>query len=172
MKLPFPSVLALAILLAPAMLPAESPTFPVAGRFYLEVDDTVTVYHNGAKLHTGKNGASESKDVNLAPGDRLVLALWNKGKARGLKLLFVSADRKFAINFGVDSFRILRDPDKRDFTEKEFALWKEPAQRAKHTARDHLAFKNKADWIWGEKHLGETYVAAVITKRMFENFTP
>ena len=44
--------------------------------------------------------------------------------------------------------------------EKEFAAWKDPARRMNRKGRDHHAFRNKADWVWGESKKGNTYLAA------------
>ena len=130
------------------------------------------IWQNGTNVHHGKIGTSESKLVNLMPGDRLVIHLWNKGGPRGFKMIFVSEDRKTAINFTPGMFRILRDPDKKDFTAKEFAEWKETAHAHKRIQGDHIAFKNTAPWFWGEKTKGDCYVAGMITKEMFEVFKP
>ncbi len=165
------SLTALFLILA-TLVKAESLRFPIAGKFYTDEDDSITIFHNGKRVHHGDFGTAISEEVALMPGDRLVIDLWNQGGPYGLKVIFVSTDRKTVINFGVNSFRILRDPEKKDFTEKEFASWKDVAHRVNRSNRDHLVFKNKAEWIWGEKKMDLCYIAGLITRDMFESMAP
>lgn len=151
---------------------AHAQKFPVAGKFYVDVDDAMDLYVNGNKVHHSDIGTSSSKELTLLPGDRLVVNLWNKVGPYGLKLLFVSTDRRYIINFKIENFRVLRDPEKKDFTDDEFASWKELAHGVRRSSRDHLTFKNKAEWIWGEKKKGLTYIAGMITKSMFDKMEP
>lgn len=163
------ALLALALFwIIPAALQAQTPKFPIVGKFYVDIDDAMDLYVNGNKVHHSDIGTSSTKELTLIPGDRLVVNLWNKGGPYGLKLLFVSTDRRFIINFKIENFRVLRDPDKKNFSEDEFASWKDLAHGVRRSSRDHLTFKNKAEWIWGEKKKGTTYIAGMITKGMFE----
>jgi hypothetical protein len=157
---------------APYAGAAEKLSFPVKGKFYMQVDDGVGIWLNGEKIHHGRFGTSESKAVSLNLGDRIVMTLWNKGGPYGLKLLFVSDDRKLIINFAAAHFRVLRDPDKHDVTAKEFMNLRDSAQPLKKQHKDSIAFKNSAQWFWGEKKTGDTYVAGMVTKEMFSAFVP
>ena len=154
---------------------AQSPapgTAGVPGRFYVGVDDTARLFHNGKEIHFGKIGTSETGDVLLFPGDRLVIQVWNQVGPRGLKLLFVSKDRSKAVNFKAGAYRYWRDPDKHDFTEREFADLKEGPKVHAHRSGETFVFKNSAEWVWGEKKGGTSYLAVLVTKAMFERFNP
>jgi hypothetical protein len=147
---------------------AQGSGSPVQGRFYIQIDDDMSLYLNGKMIHHGDYGVSETRQVALSPGDRLVVDVENKGGPYGLKMIFVSRDRKTIINFGVDSFRLLHDPDKKDFTAREYEGWKEPAHQGYKMFHSHLTFKNTAQWVWGEKRSGISYLACLITKGMFD----
>ncbi len=129
---------------------ADALKFPIAGKFYTDEDDSITIFLNGKRVHHGDFGTAISEEVALMPTDRLVVDLWNQGGPYGLKVIFVSTDRKTIINFGANSFRILRDPEKKDFNEKEFSSWKDVAHRVNRSSRDLWLLRTKQNGS-GEK---------------------
>ena len=150
-----------------------TPSTPVyRGKFYLHVDDSVTIFLNGAKVYHANWGVATSQEVPLSPGDRMVLKLHNAVGPRGLKMLFVSSDRKTAIHFATKDFRLWRDPEKFDFTHAEFNALA-PAKKQKPYRTDKtLVFNTTAEWVWGESELGDCFLACEVDRFMFTTFQP
>jgi len=138
----------------------------VRGKFYLEIDDAVKIYINGAevvKVNDAKT--TESNEVELKAGDHIVAQLINRGGPRFLILLFVSSDRKTSVSFMHFNFKILRDPQSVDFAPEQLQGLKEYAKVINKRDKP-LPFKCFSEFIWGDEDL--TAIGGTITPEMFQ----
>lgn len=124
----------------------------VQGKFYVSVDDKADILVNGKVLHSAPLNESESPEVELKAGDRIVVKLKNTlGKGR-LMLLFMSKDRATMIAFRKIHFRILPDPEIKDFTVTDFSGFRKQARSVEGDFGKPylLPFQSNADWMWGD----------------------
>lgn len=134
---------------------APAPTTGVKGKFFLSVDDRADIFINGAQFYQSPLGESESPEIELKAGDRIVVKLKNIASKRRFMLLFMSTDRKQVISFTQNSFKILPDVTINDFTPADFAGYKKHAVPIQGDfAKPYLLpFKSNSKWIWGELDL-------------------
>ncbi len=142
--------------------PGKDPV--VKGKFYMEVDDVGILYVNGVKLHRGTIGLSQSPEVELKAGDRLVVQLHNVAAPRYFKLLFVSSDKTQMINFPNTVLKVLPDAEATDFDAAQVAGSAHYAREIK-SARNPFPFKNQSEFMWGEADL--CALGGVLTREMF-----
>jgi hypothetical protein len=131
---------------------APAPASGVKGKFFVSVDDRADIFVNGAELHKAPIGESESPEIELKPGDRIIAKLTNVASKRRFMLMFMSTDRTQMISFTPTSFKILTDATAKDFDPVEFAR---NGKQAKAIQGDFakpylLPFKSNSKWIWGD----------------------
>ncbi|MDP1591407.1 MAG: hypothetical protein Q8M07_26870 [Prosthecobacter sp.] len=151
------------------MAQADSKAVMIRGKFYVDVDDTCKIYLNGVSIHHAQDFYTITPQVALADGDRLVIHVWDKGEPKGLKLFFVSTDRKWMINFPANSYRYWHDPEIMDFTVSEFQKLKDGPKKT-GGKKDRITFKNDSDFVWGDKPTGSSWLAVLINKNMVVPF--
>jgi hypothetical protein len=147
--------------LAPATAPGTK------GKFFVSVDDEAHILINGAEFHRAPLNESESAELDLKAGDRIVIKLKNTlGKGRFM-LLFMSKDRKQMISFTPRSFKILPDPETKDFTPAEFANFHKEARPVQGDfAKPYLLpFKSSSKWVWGDVNV--CTIGCLVTPDMF-----
>lgn len=140
----------------------------IKGKFFVSVDDEANILLNGAQIHRAPLNESESSELELKPGDRLVVKLKNTlGKGRFM-LLFMSTDRKQMVSFTPGSFKILPDPTITDFTPVDFAGYKKQAKAVQGDfAKPYqLPFKSSSKWVWGEVDISS--IGCLVTPEMFK----
>jgi hypothetical protein len=117
-------------------------------------------------FHVDAAQTTESPEVELKAGDRLVAQLRNLGGPRHFMLMFVSSDRQSAISFLHTAFKILPDPETTDFNRVDYQKEVHTAKQDKGRRQKPLPFKSHSEWVWGEADI--TTLGAVITSEMFE----
>ena len=137
---------------------------PVKGKFYVEVDDLAVLYLNSVKIHRANLGASQTGEIDLKPGDHLVVQLQNATAPRYFKLLFVSSDKHQMINFPNTALKILPDPEAVDFAPAPFAASARYARQIKNN-RNPFPYKNQSEYMWGEADI--CTLGALLTREMF-----
>lgn len=143
-------------------------TAGLKGKFFVSVDDSADILINGASFHHAGLNESESPEMELKAGDRIVVKLKNTlGKGRFM-LLFMSSDRKQMVNFTTRSFKILSDPEMKDFTPADFAGFR---KQAKDVTGDFgkpymLPFKSSSKWVWGDVNVCS--IGCLMTQDMFK----
>lgn len=148
--------------LAPATAPA------IKGKFFVSVDDEAVIFINGAQVHQAPLNESESSEIELKPGDRILVKLKNTlGKGRFM-LLFMSTDRKQMASFTAGSFKILPDPTANDFTPADFAGYKKQAKAVQGEFAEPymLPFKSSSKWVWGDVDVSS--IGCIVTPQMFK----
>ena len=129
---------------------AQLLSFPLKGKFYVSVDDSVTLFLNGRQLHKAGINESSSPEVLIEPGDRVVVRLVNTGGPRRFAMAFVSSDQRTIISFRNQMCKILPDASKGDFSKEDFAdLRRFADQINKKEEVRKFPFKNNAEWLWG-----------------------
>jgi hypothetical protein len=149
------------------LAPAPSP--PVKGKLFISVDDKAVILVNGTEVHKGDLGESESSDIEIKPGDRIVVNLKNTLDKRRFMMLFMSNDRQQMVNFTSRFFKILPDPLAKDFTPTEFASIRQQAKDVRmgdYTKGYPLPFKSTSEWIWGDVNVCS--IGCILTKEMFK----
>jgi hypothetical protein len=124
----------------------------VKGKFFVSVDDRAEIFVNGAEIHKAPISESESPEIELKPGDRIVAKLTNVAGKRRFMVMFMSTDRKQMISFTPNLFKILPDASAKDFDPVEFAR---NGKQAKPIQGDFakpylLPFKSYSKWVWGD----------------------
>jgi len=147
MKAPLLFLLLLGTMAARAQF--SNPATGVAGQFHVTADDGAQILHNGRPVHTASIPLSTSPEITLKAGDRIVAQVRNGKGPRRMKMIFVSTDRRWIISFDKQSYRIL------DVTALDFApaAWGKMTRRAEQrdpAPKEPFAFRNTADWVWGE----------------------
>ena len=140
----------------------------IKGKFFVSVDDEANILVNGAQFHRAPLNESQSPELELKPGDRIVVKLKNTlGKGRFM-LLFMSTDRKEMVNFTPSSFKILPDPTINDFTPVDFASYKKQAKAVQGDfAKPYLLpFKSSSKWVWGEVDISS--IGYLVTPESFK----
>ena len=150
---------------------SESKAVMIRGKFYIDVDDTCKLYLNGKLIHHAQENFSITPEVALTVGDRLIVHVWDAGNAKGLKLIFVSTDRKWIFNFVDKDYRYWHEPEIMDFTTAEFRKLKDGPKKFGGKT-DRIPFKNKSDYVWGDKPTGSSWLAVMIDKKMVSEFKP
>jgi hypothetical protein len=151
------------------MAQTDSKAVMIRGKFYIDVDDTCKLYLNGKLIIHAQENLNISHEVALTVGDRLVVHVWDGGKAKGFKLVFLSTDKKWIFTFDDKSYRYWHDPEVFDFTAKEFLALKGcPKKFGGKT--DRIPFKNNSDYVWGDKPTGSSWLAVLIDKNMVTPF--
>ena len=168
----FPRTAVLSIFLALGLLAmAEPPAPPNAGlngKLYCSVDDEAQILLNGVVLQHAGLGESQSPEVLLKSGDRIVVKLKNVlGKGRFM-LLFVTDDHKQIAAFRRPSFKILSNPEKNDFTATEFEHFPKQARSVTgEFAKPYLLpFKSSSEWVWGDQDV--CAIGCLLTQDMFK----
>ncbi len=162
-----PVLLVVLGLSAQAQLPSATAT-AIKGKFFVSVDDEANILINGVQFHRAPLNESESPELELKPGDRIVVKLKNTlGKGRFM-LLFMSTDRKQMVSFTPSSFKIVPDPTINDFTPVDFAGYKKQAKAVQGDfAKPYLLpFKSSSKWIWGEVNIAS--IGCLVTPEMFK----
>ena len=168
--------LSLCVLAAARPLAAQTaPMFGrIKGRFYLFADDVAKLSLNGqeiAEAEWRKGGANvaQSKEVEIAPGDRLFLDLHNRGKAKGAILAFLSTDRRHGVSFRAEDFKIVLDRTKKNLDARDIEALTRAAERVSYEHdKNPLPFANGSDWLWGT---GDSCaIATVMRKEMIQPF--
>jgi hypothetical protein len=128
-----PVIIAL-LLLAAAHAGAQITTPPVKGKFFLYIDDSIHLFLNGVEIFALEKNykATETKEIELKPGDRVVARLKNGGGPRAFQLLFASSDFKQAVRFTNTTFKILPNPTATDFLPADIASARVAKQERKN----------------------------------------
>lgn len=158
------------LLIFSVQVQAEAP--PVKGRFYLYIDDSIDLFLNGKQIFSLHNNfkQTQTNEIELKIGDRIVANLRNGGGPRGFMLLFVSSDQKQAIRFNNSAFKILLDPVAKDFSADDY-LKARTAKEEKKSGSYPLPFKQpKSEWVWGE--MDTCTLGSQITEKMFQPRSP
>jgi len=159
-------------LLAFLALPLPAQTKPGAGlkgKFFVSVDDEANILVNGAQFHHAPLNESESAELELKAGDRVVVKLKNTlGKGRFM-LLFMSSDRKTMISFTPRLFKVLPDPELKDFTAADFAGYRKGAKDVEGDFGKPylLPFKSSSKYMWGDVNVCS--IGCLITPEMFRS---
>ena len=159
------AILALFSSFAAAQLPQPATTPAVKGKFYVSVDDEAHIFVNGQQVHHANIGESQSPELELKPGDRIVVQLHNVSAPRYFKLLFVSADKQQMISFPHIAFKLPPDPEATDFTPAQFGGYSKYAKEDKGRKNQPFPYKNRSEWVWGENEVSS--LAAFLTREMF-----
>ena len=149
--------------LAPALIP------PSKGKLFISVDDKAVIFVNGTEVHKGDLGESEFSDIELKPGDRIVVNLKNTLDKHRFMMLFMSNDRKQMVSFTSRFFKILPDPLAKDFAATDFAQLRQQARDVRlgdYTKGYPLPFKSTSEWIWGDVNVCS--IGCLLTKEMFK----
>ncbi len=141
---------------------SKDPPAPVKGVFYVSVDDACTIFVNGEQKFEADIGGSESPEMALKVGDRVVVKLRNDGGARHLMLVFASSDRKTVVSFKHTDFRCVVGADVEDFTPDQFRSWK--MAKEEKGKKSNLPVKGYSEKVWGE--IDRCSIAAIITTQM------
>ncbi len=139
----------------------------VKGKFFLYIDDSIHLFLNGIEIFALEKNykATETKEIELKPGDRVVARLRNGGGPRAFQLLFASSDFKRAVRFTNTTFKILPDPTATDFLPADIVSARVAKQERKNRP-DPFPFKTKSEWMWGETD--SCTLGAIITAEMFQ----
>ncbi len=146
------------------------PGFRMRGRFYVDVDDQVTIYRGGKQLYHRNNfrGTGKSELVELAVGDRLLFSVRNHGSGpRRFKVVFIAQDKPYMVNFRVADFAEFDEllGQRREFTEEEFAKGdREVVMEDGVEPRNPFEFPNKSQFVWGRG--SHTMLGTTITPEM------
>ncbi len=147
-----------------AQLPTNDPT--VKGVFHLNVDDSARIFINGIEEHrTTGLGKSKSKEVGLKPGDRIVVQLRNVASPKYFIMAFASSDRTQLVSFPRQSFKLLADPEAKDFVAADFSRVSKYPKAQNHKADTVFPFKHNSDYVWGE--FDECAIGCIVTQQMF-----
>lgn len=138
----------------------------VKGKFYLYIDDSIHLYLNGTEILALENTwkSTQTREVVLKAGDRIVARIGNAAGARGFMLLFVSSGLRQCVQFTHSSFKNLPDPGATDFTPDAIHSAR-TAKQDKTNNRQPLPFKNRSEWVWGETD--SSTLGAIVTAEMF-----
>ena len=150
---------------AGAQVPAPSTTYSVKGKFYVSVDDLAEIFVNGKQVHRANIGESQSPELELATGDRIVVQLRNVSSPRYFMLLFVGTDKQQMISFRHTSFKLPADPESTDFLPAQFARFNKYAKEDKGRKNQPFPYKNQSEWVWGE--VENCSLAVLLTRDMF-----
>jgi len=171
-------ILTLLLLVTATPLRAQLNTSAGAqGTLYVLVDQTATIYINGADVNLSKEDGTAQ--VALHPGNRLVVKISSTHYYRHLALLFVSADKQSMISFRTAYFKLLPDPQLTDFTEAQFNDFPKgvtPIDRlmkqeyVAKIEKKPFPFRNTSQFFWGDRQ--ECAVGALITDNMFSSMAP
>ena len=152
---------------ANAQLNAPSTQMGVKGNFHVWVDDNADFYLNGKKIHAAPYQLSQSPEVELKVGDRLVVHLLNKLDKRAFMALFLSTDKTQVIAFKMRDFKQFEDATTTDFTQNQFlSLNKSPKPVDAHFRKLYfLPIKSEAQWMWGDSD--NCAIGCIISAQMF-----
>ena len=146
----------------------------IKGRFYLFADDIAKLFLNGqeiaeARWRSGAANVFQSKEVELAPDDRLFLQLENRGKAKGAILAFLSTDRRFAVSFRAADFKIVLDRTNKNLAARDIEALTRAAEPISYEhEKNPLPIANASEWLWGT---GDSCaIATVMRKEMIQPF--
>ena len=159
------AVLFLFVVFANAQNTTTANTFAVKGKFYVSVDDVADIFLNGLKVHRGNIGQSQSQEMELKPGDRIVVQLHNASAPRYFMLLFVATDKQQQISFPHTTLKLLPDPESKDFTAAQFAAFNKHAKENKGRTNQPFPYKNRSEWVWGEADIST--LGSLLTREMF-----
>jgi hypothetical protein len=124
------------------------------GKFHIFVDDEAKVFHNGKLILEGKwrvnNYVYQSKELEIASDDRILVQLKNAGKEKGLVLAFVSTDLRFLVSFKAADFKQLIDPKQKDFNPRDLAAITRTAEVCVPNVKNRFPFPNQAECVWGD----------------------
>src|SRR4051812_24365692 len=148
-----------------AQTPAAKTEPSIKGKFYYAVDDDARIFINGTELLALHRGAGQSNEVELKAGDRMVIQLNNVGGERFLRLLFVAADRSTMLPITRPAFKILRDPEAKDFTEVEWPRLPKYAKEVPEKKGENFPYKSHAEYIWGDANV--CAIGGVLKRELF-----
>jgi hypothetical protein len=94
-------------------------------------------------------GAIQTSELLIEPGDRIVAHLVNTGGPKKFAMIFVSSDQKTVISFRNQMFNVIPDPTKTDFKAKEFEELRKFAEQLSRKEVPVFAYNNSAEWLWG-----------------------
>lgn len=145
------ATLAALLLLAAFSAQAQLSVPAVKGKFFLYIDDSIHLFLNGTEIFALERNykATQTKEIELKPGDRVVARLRNGGGPRAFQLLFASSDFKQAVRFTNATFKILPNPDATDFSPQEVTSAR-VAKQERNNRPNPFPFKTKSEWVWGE----------------------
>ena len=152
-----------------AQLPSATAT-GVRGTFHISVDDTAALFLNGQPIYAATHGESESPEIALKPGDRIVVRLTDLGGVRRFVMAFVATDGRTIVNFPARAFRVLTDATKEDFTDREFTQSRKPPSADRRERKVPLPVRHQSDSVWGDAEVCS--LAALLTREMFQATTP
>jgi hypothetical protein len=147
----------------------------VKGSFYVSVDDAAWIYVNGKKVFQAGIGESQSTELILHTGDRVVVHIEDYGGGRRFMLVFATAnqvtdlsDQPTVVSFKHHDFKVLPDPMATDFNLEDFQNWTKHAivDISQTQNRHYLAIKNYSEWIWGD--LSKTTIGCIVTDGMIQ----
>jgi hypothetical protein len=144
-------------------LPKEA---TVKGIFHLNVDDGACIFINGVEAHRSTGlGKSKSKEIGIKPGDRIVVQLRNASNPRYFIMAFSSSDKTAVVSFPRQSFKLLTDPEAKDFAAEGFSRMSKHPKAQNSNADTVFPFKHKSDYVWGE--FDECALGCIVTQQMF-----
>ena len=147
-----------------AQFSAKEPT--VKGIFHLNVDDSARIFINGIGEHRNSAlGKSKSKELGLKPGDRIVVQLRNASPPRYFIMAFTASDKTQMVSFPRQTFKILGDPESKDFSAADFSRNGKYPKAINQKTDAVFPFKHNSDYVWGE--FDECAIGCVVTQQMF-----
>jgi hypothetical protein len=152
-----------AFALAQTSAPKTEPS--IKGKFYYTVDDDARIFLNGTEVLSLHRGAGQSNEIELKAGDRMAIQLNNVGGERFLRLLFVAADRSTMLPITRQAFKILPDPEAKDFTEADWPRLPKYAKEVPEKKVENFPFKSRAEYIWGDANV--CAIGGVLKRELF-----
>ncbi len=144
----------------------------VKGKFYLVVDNSAKVFVNGLQIFDvewNKGKVHESREIEIAPNDRVLLQLNNKGGPKGAFLAFLSTDKKHVVSFKAADCKIMLEATQKDATQRDIEALQRIAAVTKNAGQNPFPFECKSEWIWGASP--HCAVVSLLRKEMFQPFT-
>ena len=137
----------------------------VEGQFFVDVDDSASIYVNGTKVHGAGINFSTSKPITLRERDFVVVSLRNVFAGVRFKIAFATPERDKVVSFRAEDFRVFEDAGKqRNVTKERFAELQLPAHRQNGKGKD-FGFPNRSEPMWGptKKH---SVIVCQVTREM------
>ena len=138
------------------------------GKFFVNVNESATIYVNGKQVHSAAKGTSVSPDTTLKLDDLVVVRLSSPKGLGHFKLGFLSNDYRCLINFNKQSLRDMGNADVAAITKKEVEerrVWVHKVATEKAALKLPDDIPDHSEYVWGMQN--ECVVASVLATAQF-----